>query len=359
MKKKWIKIWLSISIIILFVGIFNYKIDSLGLVNQNGYLDKAAIDLSNGKIIAGLRNFDERIFRKKIIENLNEPPEWIAVGSSRIMQLRQDMILSKDIIFQNYSVSGASLEDYMALIQIHRNRFNEYPKNIIIGVDPWIFNKYHGQMRYKSIQESYDDFLKTLGEKDLKRTKNYSNFLKIFSYEYLIENIKFLLNNFSNGMKGYYIVDSLDVDDSLRLTDGSLYYSLDKRNPNFEEVKQKALEYGNGQVYSLEKFDKISNQKIFERFINHLKKHDVNIIFYLPSYNPYAYDLIIKNQKYKHIQTVEEYLKVFAKRSDIKVIGSYNPHIIDAKSNDFFDGMHALDQLYYKLFKEIKEGGSN
>lgn len=359
MKKKWIKIWLFVSIIIVLVGIFNYKIDSLGLVNKNGYLDNVAMDLSNGKIVAGLKNFDERIFRKKIIENLNVSPIWVAIGSSRIMQLRQDMILPKDIMFQNYSVSGASLEDYMALIQIHKNHFKEYPQNIIIGVDPWIFNKYHGQKRYKSIQESYDDFLKTLGEKELKKTQHYDNFLKIFSYEYLVENIKFLINNFANGMKGYYIVDSLDVDDSLRLADGSLYYSSDKRNPNFLKVQQKAVAYASGQVYSLEKFETISNQKIFEKFINHLKKHDVNVIFYLPPYNPYAYDLIIKSQKYKHIKTVEKYLRTFSNEYKIKVIGSYNPYTVEAKNNDFFDGMHALDHLYYKLFKEIKKDNYN
>ena len=77
---KWIKIFFGLSIFVfLFLGIFNYKIDSLGLLRETT-LDKVAEELSNGKIIAGLGNIDERIFRKKQIEYLKNDVEYVAIG---------------------------------------------------------------------------------------------------------------------------------------------------------------------------------------------------------------------------------------------------------------------------------------
>ena len=129
------KLWIAIafsssSIIFIIIGIFNYKIDSLGLLKESSF-DKIGQELANGKIVAGLSNFDERIFRKKQIEHLKSDVEYIAIGSSRIMQLRKNMFLNDGISnFQNYSVSGASIEDYIALIQVHKNKFGKLPKNI-------------------------------------------------------------------------------------------------------------------------------------------------------------------------------------------------------------------------------------
>ena len=58
--KKFLKIVLSLSFfLLLFVGIFNYKTDSLGLLRETT-LDKVAEELSNGRIIAGLGNIDEK-----------------------------------------------------------------------------------------------------------------------------------------------------------------------------------------------------------------------------------------------------------------------------------------------------------
>ncbi|XPS40407.1 hypothetical protein ACN2C3_01590 [Aliarcobacter butzleri] len=49
------------------------------------------------------------------------------------MQLRKNMFLNNEINnFQNYSVSGASIEDYIALLQIHRNKFGTFLKILFL-----------------------------------------------------------------------------------------------------------------------------------------------------------------------------------------------------------------------------------
>jgi hypothetical protein len=357
--KKWLTTWFIIILIIPVVGAFNYKIDSLGLVNSNGYLSRAAKDLANGNMIAGLKNFDERIFRKKVIENIKDDIEWVVIGSSRSIMLRKRTFLNSSKIFYNYSVSGASLEDFIALTSIHIDNQHKLPKNIIFGVDPWIFNKNNGQNRYLSFASDYNKLRSKISNNQaistltIKENTQYIN--KLFSIEYLIENIKFVKNNLNNNLKGYSIVDTINVDTSIREPDGSLQYPYKNRNPDFEKVKNDAIAYSKGNVYSLNNFTKLDNIELFESFILYLKNNGVNVILYLPPYNPISYDLLSNNKKYMMINETEKYLLKFSNKNDIKIVGSYNPHKYNFTYKDFFDGMHGLDNTYNVIFKEISQ----
>lgn len=357
--KKWIRAWFITIMIIPLVGSFNYKIDSLGLVNSNGYLNNAAKDLANGNMIAGLKNFDERIFRKKVIENIKEDIEWVMIGSSRSMMLRKRTFLNSSETFHNYSVSGASLEDFIALTSIHIDNQHKLPKNIILGIDPWIFNKNNGQNRYLSFVGDYNKLISKINENQTTPTltinENTQYINKLFSIEYLIENIKFLKNNISNNLKGYYIVDTINIDASIRELDGSLQYPYKNRNPNFKKVKDDAIAYTKGNVYALNNFTKLDNIELFKSFILYLKNNGINVILYLPPYNPISYDLLSNNKKYVMINEAEKYLFAFSKNYDIKIIGSYNPHKYNFSYKDFFDGMHGLDSTYEIIFREISQ----
>lgn len=351
--KKFLKIAFVFSFFIFFfIGFFNYKIDSLGLLKEST-LDKVAEELSNGKIVAGLGNIDERIFRKKQIEYLKNDVEYVVIGSSRAMLLRKNMFLDDGIKnFQNYSVSGASIEDYIALIQVHKNKFGKLPKNIILGLDAWIFNKYNGQTRYLSLRDEYNQFMEILNyriEKTFKKEEiSKSKFSYFISLDYFIQNIKTFRKK-----QTYYIVDNIEVDDALKMPDGSIYYPYKTRFPNFDEVEKVAKSYAQGNVYSLEMYEELSNIELFEKLIIYLKENGVNIYFYLTPYNPITYDILVLNKKYKIIEKAEDYLKNFAKQNSIKLVGSYDPHNYNLKNSDFFDGMHALDIAHEKIFKDL------
>ncbi len=353
--KNWVFITLFISLIsFIFIGIFNYKIDSLGLLKETTY-DKIGKELSNGKIIAGLGNIDERIFRKKQIEHLKNDVEYIAIGSSRTMQLRKNMFLNDGINnFQNYSVSGASIEDYIALIQVHKNKFNQLPKNIIFGLDSWIFNKNSSQTRYLSLKDEYLQFMKILNMTKINQQTR-SKLSYLLSLDYAKENRKYYKKNKNKKVENltYYIVDTIEVDAALKMPDGSIYYPYKNRFPNFDEVEKIAKSYAQGSVYSLERYEEISNIEIFEKLITYLKNNGVNVYFYLTPYHPITYDILVSKEKYKIIDEVEIYVKEFAKQNNIKVVGSYNPHMLNLKNEHFFDGMHSLDTAYEIIFKDL------
>ena len=87
--KRIVKLWFYITIILLsFVSILNYYIDSLNIFGRDNYLNIAAKKLTEGNIIAGLVDFDERTFKKNTILNLKYEPNFVAIGNSIIMKKR-------------------------------------------------------------------------------------------------------------------------------------------------------------------------------------------------------------------------------------------------------------------------------
>ena len=92
---------------------------------------------------------------------------------------------------------------------------------------------------------------------------------------------------------------------------------------------------------------------MFEDFVSYLKLNKVDVILFLPPYNPIAYDLLIENNKYKHILIAEKYLIDFAKLNDVDLKGSYNPHKYNLTNEDFFDGVHGRDQVLKEIFQPV------
>lgn len=348
-------IWLRNSILLIIViitsiSIFNYKVDSLGLFSNKHYLTDVVKTLLKGNIIGGLQNYDDRLFQRLLIENINYKNDVIAMGSSRTMQLRKHFFLKDNVKFFNHAVSGASLEDYIAIIGAYESIKGYIPSTIVIGIDPWIFNKNNGQNRWKTLSEYYSYEIDKINKSN-NRAKNIVNIDKwkqLINYDYTMSNIKFLKKK-----RRFYIANSIQVDDSLKGIDGSIYHPFNRRNPNPESVKKLALHYIQGSVYSLENFSTLSNLEQFEQFIKYIQRNNVKVVFFLPPYNPIVYKYLMENKKYKMVKIVEQYVRKFAFENKIEIYGSYNPIVNNFTNEDFFDGMHGLDVVYKTIFKRM------
>jgi len=206
--------WLQYSIglillIISLIAFFNYKVDSSSIFGHSNYLSKAAKALTSGKMVAGLQNIDDRLFQELIIRNLRVRNDVIAIGSSTTMELRKEVVSKDRINFFNHSVNGASLEDYIAIVGAYEAIHDYLPSTVILGVDPWVFNKNNGQGgRWKGLKKYYDYELDKIYGEELNSTNNSNitiNTIKwkqLINFDYTVSNIKFfiraLLKNDSN-----------------------------------------------------------------------------------------------------------------------------------------------------------------
>lgn len=339
--------------LLLFVIGCNYYIDP-GKLFQQGYEKGIAKILLNGKNVENLVNYDERLVQKHYINNLKKAKEIIIIGSSRSMLINSDILRNKSTF--NSSVSGASLEDYMAIYEMYRQK-DILPKKIIIGIDPWVFNKNNGQSRWKSISNYYYSLEDILGYENInKKSIEYKKYSQLYSLEYFQSSVDFLFKDrieyFStNKKKSFY---------NIKLSDGSLVYPKSIREAEIEEVELEAKKYIiTNPIYSLDDYDEMDKKYIdkFNKFINLIKSDGVKVYIYLPPYYPNVYDFLINSDKYKIIIEIEKYINDFALINDLQVFGSYNPENDKQKykltKEYFYDGMHSKTEAMEAIFNNF------
>jgi peptidoglycan/LPS O-acetylase OafA/YrhL len=125
---------------------------------KSGHYSLAKILSENNYIY--YQNMDDREFIEgRLIYPLKQV-NHIVVGSSRVMQINSEMI--GEPIF-NFAVSGASIEDDIAISLEAVAKVGA--KNVFLGIDPWLLNKYDGHTRYKSISGLYEYWIERIKNK--------------------------------------------------------------------------------------------------------------------------------------------------------------------------------------------------
>ena len=333
-------IFLKLSLISVFLFfIFSH-------LNINFFSKKNSTEVMLAKLLVKSEGvystkIDERQFIKNriIYETMN--PKILVMGSSRIMQISNDNF-NEQIL--NLSVSGASIQDQITIIEMAIEKFN--PEHILLGADPWLFNKHNNQTRWKSIQKEYQlaiSNINLMNKKDkilssIDIEKNY------FFYEHFLD--KFY--NFLNIRKleielGKNSNDNLSTD--ILLKDGS---SVNRKQDIKNNIKPTVIDY------SLEKYV-FSNDyyKIYKTFIEYLQKtHNKEVILVLSPYYLPSYELTIKEKPF-YLELEKKFIEL-SKETNIQIIGSYNPLLTTCSVDEFFDSLHPKPSCMKKITEQIK-----
>lgn len=352
---KFTKAFVLISIVILgIIGGFNYWIDPAGIFN-NRKVDLAVSYLVEGKAVAGLTNFDERIFKKELIIQTREKPETIVLGSSRSMGIRSEFDKDKNS-FGNYSVSGANFNDDIALFAVYYNKYQDVPEKVILAVEPWDLNKNRGDTRWKSLEREYYAGLELINFKgeEIKEYNNISYILEkvkiLFSILYLRNSIK----EFKEDIRMPSAVKDSYNEKDIILSTGTVKYGNITENLTVGQIYKNAQSYiNNGRIYQLDNFTELDKNDIdkFYSFIKFLKSKNVEVSFWFPPYHPYVYQYIENNNKFKNVLKAEEFFREIARKENLKTYGSYNPVLCAVGETDFSDGMHLRTSGFEKVFK--------
>ncbi len=328
------KITLFFLIILVIVASINYFIDPGSIFfNKNSY-KKISFGILSNKYVTYSGDFNERLLQKEIIENKDSLPEIIVLGSSRIMQIDKSSVNNSS--FFNNGVSGCTIEDLAAILNLYQKKFNCIPKNIILGLDPWILNSNSGEVRYKSIQKNYMSFFEYQYKNE--STIDYFKFYQLFSGSYLLSSLKSLIKFQSKIIISDNKINGL----SLRLPDGSIQYPDSYYYPTEDEKTKLINNNLRGPIYAIENFNYINRKKLYElnKLFLFLKKNNCNVKIYLSPYHPKAYSIISKNRKYENVIKSEVIFNKLAQNFNFEIYGSFNPDNLVLNNNDFLDAMH-------------------
>ncbi len=347
---------LSALICVATAGVMNYFVDPAKLFDTTNSTEKEIALLLHQGNVGGVKNYDERLTQKYRLQlEAAQPKEFLVIGSSRSMQIGADVMQASVL---NLSVSGASIEDYVAILDLARN----FPaKIIILGVDPWIFNSNSGQTGWRSLAidylQGFDRLTKSHKNASLARQVKDENawrkLVQIFNLEYTKASLLSLLARRNDAIKSKPFRKPDDAPeigfDAIRM-DGSRIYNLAQAKVSKDEAKERAVFYALSQpIYALQAFTSINSEKmmLFEKLVERLKENS-EVWLFLPPYHPEAYKSIVS--KVPMVREAENVLRSLAENTNIQIFGSYDPDRASCTEDEFFDGMHPKASCLMKIF---------
>lgn len=273
-------------------------------------------------------------------------PDIVAIGSSRIMQLRKEMFTT------SFINAGGAVNDVFEANAFVDHILSIYtPKVVIFSVDDWWFNEKSKSSIANNPKEDESSYItpeKLINpfKMLLEQKISFSDYVKIvtnFNIEYNAKHDDSKLLGLSAIIKG----------DGFR-ADGSYFYghivnAVNVEDYQFRETKRRIssgmdrFEYG----------DKIS-LSYWNRFvltINKLKSNGVMVFVVMPPYANTIFDILDGNKNYMYMKELG---------LNIVSMGGYDfrsPKILGLTDCNFIDGFHASEVAYLKMIFSLKDKG--
>lgn len=300
------------------------------------YESKLANELENAKYVYATNIDDRRFAEARLLTDLPKV-DVVAMGSSRLMQLSSSVI---ERSFINFSVGGAAVEDFIAFTPEAVTQLT--PKVVLLGSDPWIFNKNNGLDRWETTVELYMYWARIIN----KSESNFSPFLQRQSnnrsgnmFSVLYNRINIASNTTDSGNNEAVAKISFD---------GSLVYGKAFATKDHAAVKRTftaQLTYAMKQF----EFDREAEEQ-YRALIDWLLEQNIEVKLVLSPYHPELYAEFAEMTP--EIYEAELLFRNLAKQKNIDVLGSYNPSVTGCSASEFYDGIHPKESCINKIFHE-------
>ena len=291
--------------------------------------------LSEGRVVYA-SNSDERALIKARVTHEKSDPEALVIGSSRLMQASA---AGTGFDLLNLSVSGASLEDFLAIGGLGLAKFN--PSYVFVGADPWLFNKNSGQTRWATLGDEYRDALHRLGfaEQIALPAETPDSFFARLAVD-LYKAINISAVSAAN--------DSAASTDKIR-PDGSRVYNLSYANKPAAEIALGAEDFSR---YAMKTYEASGDAaRRFMAFLTDLKRQNKTVTLVLSPYHPKLFDYM-RAERPVFLEIERQYRDI-ARAAGVRVIGSYDPKSVGCSAEEFYDGMHPKGACLNKVFSQM------
>lgn len=346
----------------VLVSIFGLAIPLVIVLWVNTHINEAYFSVPNqlaDLVVSGHQvflsskyiDYDERAFKKSVIEHKRIPDDVIAIGSSRSRYVRSDLFSGQS--FHNYAVNAASLEDYILIYGLLKTK-GLLPKRIIICLDYWILKKDSGYTNWQRLADDYYAAAKQIGIEtkqvatESKDKGAWADLIELFSPAYFQHNVSLLLEH------GWGKAEDRDFtrDQGKGVTpyiinaDGSFG---DERSPNPIEDVRRIVRTIDPQSPQLKEVDP-ELARNFELFLVELTSKNIVPTLVLLPIHPYTYGEWIKDDK-MGLKLAEDYFRQVAKKHGVEIIGSIDPTVVGVDEFSFRDWLHPRVDVVKRVLK--------
>ena len=351
--------------ILLFMVWFNYKVDISGLFQGELAPRQVASLLLEGDAVSDYDRMDERAVLAAYVRGLGDgqTPQTLALGSSRVLQLTGEMAGTS---FFNAGISGAGPMDVMGIWYLFEKE-GKLPRNLILCVDPWLFNP-DPDVNRDADTELFAEFLeKALGiPADYEAPDTVALWKALVDPAYFQGNVRYYLDRQRTGqaltedggdIPFHAIAGSLEsLDYNAKRADGSVQYAADFRHWNNDQVMAEVLAQA-GTLSALHGFEAMDPYwtDLFTRFVDHVRGLGVNVIFLMTPYHPFIALHVYNNpQGLTGFFEVEPWLRQYAASEGIPLYGSYHAGRVGIQESMFFDGLHCKPEALRLMFPGVE-----
>jgi hypothetical protein len=330
--------------VLIFISFVNYFGDAERLFENKLEKIVSSLNLQNFNVM-NYQHLNDRIYQKNYILNLKSRPDVAIIGSSRTKLIRSGFVHSHLLV--NNSVNGGSIEDFVSIIQLYRNK-SVLPNQIILGIDINMLHRYINTEKWKILSQYY--YQESLYKEPFRN--KYRRYSEILSLSYFQSSYKILLKNIlgqSKPMKTLNIYNNSET----KLSDGAITYSKKYRERTANEVNLKIKKQLNSKEFSYTDFILSKNRlKDLLKVFTFLKSANVKLKVVVLPVHPIIFDLNFKNKP-----IVDEFylqMNYLSQLFGFKFIGRYDPTLYNLHHEDFYDGWHLKESGLLKYIDSHK-----
>lgn len=357
--------------------------------------------LLNGQPLADYERLNERLLMRLLVEEMDEPFDTVALGSSRILQMGADQADGGN--FFNLGMSGADHRDVMSNFYL-LDKADKLPQTLILGLDAWLLNP--NASGHRANDAVYQEFLATclgyetnwqpaepaplpagsagepdsgdLSSSEAEDEPDTGGFWSLFSLPRFWQNITGTAGSASDtpasapadssssaasSSQAPLFTDPLPVVEGdpseqpkeVKMPDGTVLYPATFRNVDAELAEQKA--HAEAISFSwLSDYTALDPSlcELFDRFVGYVRSRGVDVIFLLVPFHPTFYDYASEySAQYNGLFLAEDYFTEYALARGIPIYGSYNPHVAQATGEQFYDGLHIKSNYISRFFPGV------
>ena len=355
--------------ILVFMVAFSYNVDRSGLF-QGALAPRRIVDLMlQGYDVTNFEQMDERQVVQLFAQDVEQAPEAIGIGSSRVLQFNRENT-GVDTFF-NMGVTGADVRDNMTSYY-KMVSYGKTPKVLIWSIDPWVFYGSEAAFDARADADLYNEFLtKVLNvPTDYEEPDKVELWKALADPAYFQGNVDYYIKNRGqatvtddegntiefNPVQG----DPYDQTTTIKRSDGSVLYDVAFRTQTADQIRTLAAEacMSFNSVH-MEGFDAMSDTQIqaFTSFMNYAKDQGTTVILVLSPWHPYLYGyLLTEPELHKGFFEVENWLRQYCAQNNVPLYGSYDPACIEGlEETDFFDGLHCAGTGITRFFPGVPQ----
>lgn len=267
-------------------------------------------------------------------------PQVLALGSSRIMQVRHS-IVSPEYSFYN---AGGAIQKVREL-PMFLNKLHDSPKLILMNLDQWWFNR-----AYINDDQPFDSSVYDGPEIDLLKLGR----LVCDFYTDLVKGKINLVKVFSSDNIGLNAIcnDNGFTADGTPNSGDRVIIPEEQDDYNFKDVLER-IRLGNNRFQYGDQADSTQIRDL-EDFLSQCVARHIKVVGFLPPFAPFVYQRMQETGKYGYMsQLYKMLLPVFDKFEGCSFYDFTDVTDTGAHNYDFYDGFHGSELIYNGIIRQM------